>query len=65
MNGSRDLTPWPSRVSASNLSRGLFEGYLRTNVRTLESWEHGRAKQMLKPPCQFACDNDSQTRYAV
>jgi putative transcriptional regulator len=27
-----------------NLSRGLFARYLRTNVRTLENWEHGRAK---------------------
>jgi putative transcriptional regulator len=27
-----------------NLSRGLFAGYLRTNVRTLENWEQGQAK---------------------
>lgn len=27
-----------------NLSRGLFSRYLRTNVRTLENWEQGRAK---------------------
>ncbi len=26
------------------LSRGSFAGYLRTNVRTLENWEQGRAK---------------------
>lgn len=26
-----------------NLSRALFAGYLRTNVRTLENWEQGRA----------------------
>ena len=26
-----------------NLSRGLFAGYLRTNVRTLENSEQGRA----------------------
>lgn len=26
------------------LSRGLFAGYLRTNVRTVENWEQGRAK---------------------
>jgi len=26
-----------------NLSRGVFAGYLRTNVRTLENWEQGRA----------------------
>jgi putative transcriptional regulator len=26
------------------LSRGLFARYLRTNVRTLENWEQGRAK---------------------
>jgi putative transcriptional regulator len=27
-----------------NFSRGLFAAYLRTNVRTLENWEQGRAK---------------------
>ena len=27
-----------------NLSRRLFAGYQRTNVRTLENWEQGRAK---------------------
>lgn len=27
-----------------NLSRGLFAGYLRTNARTLENWEQGRAR---------------------
>ena len=27
-----------------NLSRSLFARYLRTNVRTLENWEQGRAK---------------------
>lgn len=27
-----------------NLSRRLFARYLRTNVRTLENWEQGRAK---------------------
>ena len=26
------------------LSRALFAVYLRTNVRTLENWEQGRAK---------------------
>ena len=26
------------------LSRSLFAAYLRTNVRTLENWEQGRAK---------------------
>ena len=26
------------------MSRGLFAAYLRTNVRTLENWEQGRAK---------------------
>ena len=26
------------------LSRALFASYLRTNVRTLENWEQGRAK---------------------
>jgi putative transcriptional regulator len=43
----------PPKVSARGLtklrkdmklSRGLFAGYLRTNVRTLENWEQGRAK---------------------
>ncbi|WP_219267548.1 DNA-binding transcriptional regulator [Pseudomonas sp. Xaverov 259] len=27
-----------------NLSRSVFAMYLRTNVRTLENWEQGRAK---------------------
>jgi putative transcriptional regulator len=27
-----------------NLSRGVLAGYLRTNARTLENWEQGRAK---------------------
>lgn len=27
-----------------NLSRAVFARYLRTNVRTLENWEQGRAK---------------------
>jgi len=27
-----------------HMSRGLFAAYLRTNVRTLENWEQGRAK---------------------
>jgi putative transcriptional regulator len=27
-----------------NLSRALFAGFLRTNVRTLENWEQGRAR---------------------
>ncbi len=27
-----------------HLSRGVFARYLRTNVRTLENWEQGRAK---------------------
>jgi len=26
------------------ISRALFAAYLRTNVRTLENWEQGRAK---------------------
>ena len=26
------------------LSRGLFAAYLRTNVRTIENWEQGRAR---------------------
>ena len=27
-----------------NMSRAIFAVYLRTNVRTLENWEQGRAK---------------------
>ncbi len=27
-----------------NLSRAVFANFLRTNVRTLENWEQGRAK---------------------
>jgi putative transcriptional regulator len=27
-----------------NISRAVFAAYLRTNVRTLENWEQGRAK---------------------
>jgi putative transcriptional regulator len=27
-----------------NLSRSVFATYLRTNLRTLENWEQGRAK---------------------
>jgi putative transcriptional regulator len=27
-----------------NISRGVFAAYLRTNVRTIENWEQGRAK---------------------
>lgn len=27
-----------------NLSRAVFARYLRTNVRTLENWEQGRAR---------------------
>ncbi|MFJ4064185.1 helix-turn-helix domain-containing protein [Pseudomonas sp. NPDC089996] len=27
-----------------NMSRALFANYLRTNARTLESWEQGRSK---------------------
>jgi putative transcriptional regulator len=43
----------PPKVSARDvanlrrdlkMSRGLFAAYLRTNVRTLENWEQGRAK---------------------
>ena len=29
---------------AMNLSCAVFAAYLRTNVRTLENWEQGRAK---------------------
>ncbi len=38
---ARELTNLRQKL---NLSRGLFAGYLRTNVRTLENWEQGRAK---------------------
>lgn len=31
-----------------NLSRGVFAGYLRTNVRTLENWEQGREENGLE-----------------
>ena len=27
-----------------NMSRGVFAAYMRTNVRTLENWEQGRAR---------------------
>ncbi len=39
-------TRQPCRRSArvTNRSRALFAAYLRTNVRTLENWEQGRAK---------------------
>src|SRR5262245_1365886 len=30
--------------SELNMSRGVFAAYLRTNVRTLENWEQGRAR---------------------
>lgn len=34
-----------ARVRADlNISRAVFAAYLRTNVRTLENWEQGRAK---------------------
>lgn len=41
-----DLTPRELvRVREKlNLSRALFAAYLRTNPRTLENWEQGRAK---------------------
>lgn len=47
-----EITPAPE-ISAQelvqlrerlNLSRPVFAGYLRTNPRTLENWEQGRAK---------------------
>ena len=31
------------------ISRALFAAYLRTNVRTLENWEQGRAKPNAQP----------------
>src|SRR3989442_7448516 len=41
-----DVTPQELiRVRKSlRISRALFAAYLRTNVRTLENWEQGRAK---------------------
>lgn len=30
--------------SELNISRAVFAAYLRTNVRTLENWEQGRAR---------------------
>jgi putative transcriptional regulator len=41
------------------LSRALFAVYLRTNVRTLENWEQGRAK----PNAQAALLIDLVKRY--
>ena len=38
---ARELTSLRRQL---NLSRGVLAGYLRTNVRTLENWEQGRAK---------------------
>ena len=37
----RDLTRMRERL---NMSRAVFAVYLRTNVRTLENWEQGRAR---------------------
>jgi len=41
-----DITPQELVRVRKNLriSRALFAAYLRTNVRTLENWEQGRAK---------------------
>lgn len=41
-----DVTPRELKRVRKNLrlSRALFAVYLRTNVRTLENWEQGRAK---------------------
>lgn len=38
---ARDLVKLRERLQ---LSRAVFAGYLRTNARTLENWEQGRAK---------------------
>ena len=38
---ARELTSLRRQL---NLSRGVLAGYLRTNVRTLENWEQGRAR---------------------
>ncbi len=42
-----------------NLSRAVFAAYLRTNVRTLENWEQGRAR----PNAQAALLINLVTRY--
>ncbi|MGE3274960.1 MAG: helix-turn-helix domain-containing protein [Vicinamibacterales bacterium] len=42
-----------------NLSRAVFAAYLRTNVRTLENWEQGRAR----PNAQAALLIKLVTRY--
>ena len=34
-----------------NLSRAVFARYLRTNERTPENWEQGRAHPTRRPPC--------------
>lgn len=39
--GPKELIGLRARLK---LSRALFARYLRTNVRTLENWEQGRAK---------------------
>ena len=39
-----DLTPVYAQTQSLKISRALFAVYLRTNVRTLENWEQGRAK---------------------
>ena len=43
-----------------NLSRGVFAAYLRTNVRTLENWEQGRAR----PNAQAALLTHPGRRYS-
>ena len=47
-----------------NLSRGLFAQYLRTNVRTLENWEQGRAKPNAQAALLIRWCSDSLTPYA-
>ena len=42
-----------------NLSRALFAIYLRTNVRTLENWEQGRAKPNASLPRRNAHSRSS------
>ena len=39
-----EVTLKPVVEEKLNLSRPVFAGYLRTNPRTLENWEQGRAK---------------------
>ncbi len=45
-----------------NLSRGLFASYLRTNVRTIENWEQGRATPNAQATLLILRCSDIRTR---